>query len=170
MGEVTKVTGVAQYVDVSDKTFGRNNNHRHSIKVDGTQYSCFLAQTKPLAEQGAEVQFDAEKNKNGYWDLKPESVKTLKKATAATRAKSSKGNVGMAVGHAINNAVAIAVANGQPTSDTVKAIAIKIYQLSLEMQEEATQGLYDLEAEDQPEESEPQEAPSDDFDDDDIPF
>ena len=74
------VEGKAEAVYVSDKTFGKYNSYRQTVKVDGAQYSMFTKSNEGVAQQGDMVEFTAEQNDKGYWNINPKTFKVTQKA------------------------------------------------------------------------------------------
>jgi len=167
-----EIRGKAEFVDVGDREF-KGGARIHGFKVNGTKYTAFIKSEKPIqnAKAGDTVKFTADVNQKGYWNFDPESFELLERGNTQPTQKQNypqkdSPNYGMAIGHAINNATNLLVANGENvTLDEVKSTAIKIYQLSLQMQKEAAEGQYD----NPPENNAPNDGPSGD-DPDNISF
>lgn len=80
--QLDKITGVAEYINTRATSFGT----MYSLKVNGTNYS--LGKTDPTAKfqivKGDAVEFTAEQNAKGYWDIKG-PVKKLTGAVGVER-------------------------------------------------------------------------------------
>lgn len=81
--QLDKITGVAEYINTRATSFGT----MYSLKVNGTNYS--LGKTDPTAKfqivKGDAVEFTAEQNAKGYWDIKGPVKKLGGEAASASR-------------------------------------------------------------------------------------
>lgn len=182
--------------EIPEDAYG--NTFRVSVKMsDGNFYGFGTKKKGELnvkdgagwhsVQKGDVIEFVAEsRESNGrtFWNAKSNGVTVKSKgggnsgapsggSSGGSRSAGGGGNAGgsytnhgIAVGHAINNAVII-LGKGA-TIPKIKQQAIEIYQLSMDMQEEAKKGLYDqAPLEEEKKQEQAQAAPE--FDDD-IPF
>ena len=174
------------------------NNYRLSVKMDNGQFYGLGTGKRDSINvkdgagwhqlaKGDKIEFVAEsRESNGrtFWNASKKTLTLKEKGNGGNGSTASRGsssgstrgsyadggvNYGIAVGHAINNAVMV-LGNGASVSD-IKNKAIEIFQLSMEMQEEAKKGLYDKRnnvIEEKNQENQSRQA-DEDFDDD-LPF
>lgn len=76
-----------KYYDISQKTFGKDNSHIHTITVGDTKYGMFVKDTKPVqnVKPGDVVSFNAAKNQRGYWNADPQSFKVVRRSNVETQ-------------------------------------------------------------------------------------
>lgn len=91
-----KITGVAEYINTRATSFGT----MFSLKVNGTNYS--LGKTDPSAKFGVQkgdaVEFAAEQNAKGYWDIKG-PVKVLKQEASSAQRPAAAAAVAQAANY-----------------------------------------------------------------------
>lgn len=108
-------------------------------------YRTDLKEAIESMEAGQWYEVQMEKNDKGYWDWV--SVTPASEGSAQSTQKPPQGSqkggydtTGVAVGHALTNAVNLCAAMGEADKDKIKEYAYMIYDLSLEMQSEIRNG------------------------------
>lgn len=129
------------------------------IMIDESWYS---SRGQVPCNKGDEVKVSYEVN--GRWN-NISNVEVLSKGTAPAPSGGGKAfnNAGIEIGHAINNAVQLAIFEGRTDMDTIREKAIEVFYLAKEMRDNAND-LNSLRKKRQQQESE--EVPEDN----DIPF
>jgi hypothetical protein len=178
------VTGVVQRVHSKELPAPDqyDNTHRLSIQVGDEWYSVgsnkggsYINKDVRNLEEGYDVEFMYQQNgdfrnvKKASFTIngtpRPQTTSSSPPSTASKPPARIDNSVGMAVGMAINNAVALACAGKIDEDDlSLEKKAVEIYYLAERLKKNAAAGCIDKDLQGTG------IAPSDDFSDDDIPF
>lgn len=105
------------------------------------QYKPEIKSAIEAMEEGKTYNVKMEKNDNGYWDwVSVEESTQSSKSSGNVNNSRQNDTTGMAVGHALTNAVHIGVGTGDLDKESLKKNAYMIYDLSIEMQTEIRDG------------------------------
>lgn len=108
------------------------------LKVDGQWYNAFTKRGNEDDYRGRLVQFDFTVDDYGN-KIDTASLKVAKAPVEAAPVKASGGGriasieSGIAVGHAINNAVQLAIANGNTSFENIRLLAENVLELSVHL-------------------------------------
>lgn len=137
-----KVEGTIEQVYDNGPKKGRfGTQHRITIVVDGERYSGFFSKSAEALglEEGKTASFTATQN-GEYWNVDTKSLKVSGpskpsgKPSGKPQSYSGSGNAGIKVGHALNNAVNLAIADGDLTVDNIHRHAVRILALSVKLE------------------------------------
>lgn len=110
--------------------------YRHCLTIKGTGYSAFIDDDIKRCNVSDHVSFRAEQN-GQYWNIKS-GLKIEKRGNGTVKKTVNPRDLGIQIGHGLNNAVALEVAyisaGDELNKDRIEANARMIYELSLKMQ------------------------------------